>query len=113
MRTLLPLTHPDIQRRIALGTAAGNRALVLEHESQFLTGHDRNQRRDAARLQTMMAQHHFIHAHRHADHSEPEVRLSQATMDIFAAARAAEKAAPVTHPGKGAHWAAKRAAKAA
>ena len=110
---LLPITHPDIQRRLALGHAAGIRAAFLTQQAEFLTGAEREARLEAAELQIETARHHFTHAHRHADYSEPEVTLSNETWRAYEAEREAAKAKPVVHPGKGAHWAAKRAAQAA
>ncbi len=110
---LLPLTHPDIQRHITLGHAFGNRALVIEHAAQFAVDEEREKLMRLAQVQTETAQAFFTLAHRNADYSEPDVRLSNETWRAFEAERGrAAKEQPI-YPGKGAHWAAKRAAKAA
>jgi len=113
MSTILPLHHPLVENHTLLGHQHGNRATVLEHHAQFATGQERDALLYDAMREIEEARWHFTWVHQRADYSEPEVRVSKATMEAFAAVRAAENAPRPIHPGKGAHWAAKRAAKAA
>jgi len=84
---LLPITHPDIQRHIAWGTKAGNRASVLQFQSQFLVGEEQDRLLYIAECEIAVAQHQFTRAHQRADYSEPDVRLSSETWRAFEAER--------------------------
>lgn len=113
MSTILPLHHPLVENHTLLGHQHGNRAAVLEYHAKFAIGFDRDVMLHEAICQVEMARWHFTWVHQRADYSEPEVRLSEATLRAFEAERARENAPPAIYPGKGAHWAGKRAAKAA
>ena len=91
----------------------GERASVSLHHAQFASDFECAVLLDIARTRILKAQEYFTRAHQLTDWSEPNVKWSLATMNAFDAERARENAPRVIHPGKGAHWAAKRAAQAA
>ncbi|CAK0781872.1 hypothetical protein CCP3SC15_990018 [Gammaproteobacteria bacterium] len=67
---------------------------MIEHAAQFTMGEERGKLMFLAQVQTEMAQAFFTLAHRNADYSEPDVRLSNETWRAFEAER--ERAAKFT-----------------
>lgn len=103
MSTILPLHHPLVENHTLLGHQHGNRAGVHEYRAQFATGQERDAMLFAAMCEVEMARWHFAWVHQHADYSEPDVRLSEATLRAFESERAHENAPRAIYPGKGAH----------
>ena len=81
-----------------MGHRFGQHSDVLICQAQFLTGADRIRKMDEAVHLTTLAQGYFSSAARFTDYSEPEVRVSKATMEAFAAVRAAENASRPIYP---------------